>query len=88
MNPKTERYIILILFIILLFAGLNGCANKTAKVKTVDNEPSIGRMQSIADILGCMFAPQECQKIKEEEKQQDEITEEFDKLDKETKDEK
>ena len=88
MNPKTERYIILILFIILLFAGLNGCANKTAKVKTVDNEPSIGRMQSIADILGCMFAPQECQKIKEEEKQQEEITEEFDKLDKETKDEK
>ena len=88
MNPKTERYIILILFIILLFAGLNGCANKTAKVKTVDNEPSIGRMQSIADILGCMFAPQECQKIKEEEKQQEEITEEFDKLDKETKNEK
>ena len=88
MTPKTERYIILILFIILLFAGLNGCANKTAKVKTVDNEPSIGRMQSIADILGCMFAPQECQKIKEEEKQQEEITEEFDKLDKETKNEK
>ena len=45
-------------------------------------------MQSIADILGCMFAPQECQKIKEEEKQQEEITEEFDKLDKETKNEK
>ncbi len=88
MNPKTERYIILILFIILLFAGLNGCANKTAKIKTADNEPSISRMQSIADILGCMFAPQECQKIKEEEKQQEEITEEFDKLDKETKDEK
>ena len=88
MTPKTERYIILILFIILLFAGLNGCANKTAKVKTVDNEPSIGRMQSIADILGCMFAPHECQKIKEEEKQQEEITEEFDKLDKETKNEK
>ena len=88
MTPKTERYIILILFIILLFAGLNGCVNKTAKIKTADNEPSISRMQSIADILGCMFAPQECQKIKEEEKQQEEITEEFDKLDKETKDEK
>ena len=88
MTPKTERYIILILFIILLFAGLNGCANKTAKVKTADNEPSIGRMQSIADILGCMFAPHECKKIKEEEKQQEEITEEFDKLDKETKNEK
>ena len=88
MTPKTERYIILILFIILLFAGLNGCANKTAKIKTADNESSISRMQSIADILGCMFAPQECQKIKEEEKQQEEITEEFDKLDKETKDEK
>lgn len=88
MTPKTERYIILILFIILLFAGLNGCANKTAKIKTADNGPSISRMQSIADILGCMFAPQECQKIKEEEKQQEEITEEFDKLDKETKDEK
>ena len=88
MSPKTERYIILILFIILLFAGLNGCANKTAKVKTVDNEPSIGKMQSIADILGCMFAPHECQKIKEEEQQQEEITKGFEEVDKEKEDEK
>ena len=88
MTPKTERYIILILFIILLFAGLNGCANKTAKVETADNEPTIGKMQSIADILGCMFAPHECKKIKEEEQQQEEITKGFEEVDKEKEDEK
>ena len=88
MNPNTERYVILILFIILLFAGLNGCANKTNKIKTAGNEPSIGRMQSIADILGCMFAPHECERIKEEEKKKKEITEEFNEMDKETKNEK
>lgn len=88
MTPKTERYVILVLFIILLFAGLNGCANKTAKVKTADSESSISRMQSIADVLGCMFAPNECEKIKEEEQQQEEITEGFEEVDKEKENEK
>jgi hypothetical protein len=45
-------------------------------------------MQSIADILGCMFAPHECKKIKEEEQQQEEITKGFEEVDKEKEDEK
>ena len=80
MTPKTERYIILILFIILLFAGLNGCANKTAKIKTADNEPSIGRMQSIADILGCMFAPDTCPKKEKSEEIDEESDKEWDEV--------
>tara|TARA_B100000989_G_scaffold120888_1_gene89164 strand:- start:5044 stop:5310 length:267 start_codon:yes stop_codon:yes gene_type:complete len=88
MTPKTERYVILILFIILLFAGLNGCANKTSEIRTADSGSSISKMQSIADVLGCMFAPNECKKIKEEEQQQEEITEGFEEVDKEKENEK
>jgi hypothetical protein len=71
---------------ILLLLILASC---TAKQPTVQSAPPSASIfdGSISRVLGCMFAPQECEKIKEEEsiKQQKEITKELEKLDNETK---
>ena len=60
----------------------------TAKQPTAKTTPSISVFDgSISRVLGCMFAPQECEKVEEEEsiKQQKEITQELEQLDKEAK---
>ena len=71
---------------IIITLLLSGCT--TVKKTNIISEERKQELGAIGNMLGCMFAPHECQKIKEEEKQQEEITEEFDKLDKETKNEK
>ena len=86
--------------LILLLSGLTGCANKAVyntnptlpdtvedpKEKKETLTDTVGKKQVVADALGCIFAPSECQKFKKEEPQedlQDEITEEMMEMDSE-----
>ena len=74
---NSKKFIRLIVLILLL-AGLAGCAKK-AVYKTNPTEPdtiedpkekteiltdSVGKMEGIANALGCMFAPETCGKNK------------------------
>ena len=62
MIKEFERYLIVLLFIMLI--GLGACTKKTspntATEPTVTITDSVGKMKGIADALGCMFAPQTC----------------------------
>lgn len=82
MNKRLDTAIIVILLLILIGIGVSGCASPK---KTQDNsKPSIYD-GSIGVMLGCMFSPSDCQKYKkdtEQKQQQDEITKEFEEVDK------
>tara|TARA_B100001057_G_scaffold481223_1_gene554992 strand:+ start:2905 stop:3129 length:225 start_codon:yes stop_codon:yes gene_type:complete len=71
---------------ILLLLILASCAAKQPEVKTKPDAISIFD-GSMSRVLGCIFAPQECENIKQEERlqQQREITRELEELDKEEK---
>ena len=69
-NKKIETKVIWILFVLLIFIGLNGCA-KTKGLETSQPDPqvekkldvpTIMKMEGIANVLGCMFAPGSCEK--------------------------
>ena len=74
MNKELERYLIIILFLVLI--GLSGCVQKTISTTAPDTvvEPkeekpstiidSVSKMEGIANALGCMFAPQTCDENK------------------------
>ena len=69
----------------LVFLGLSGCmAKPKASTKTAE-PPNISVYNgTLSQMLGCIFAPSECQKFKKEEPQedlQDEITEEMMEMD-------
>ncbi len=74
MNKEFERYAVIILLLVLIFAGLSSCAktetnepgnrqaeDTTANPETTINENGPTDFQGIANVLGCMFAPQSCQ---------------------------
>ena len=66
--------------LILLLSGLTGCANKPVyntnptlpdtvedpKEKKHTLTDSVGKMQGVADALGCIFAPEICEATKQE----------------------
>ena len=63
MNYQTKlASVIWIIVMISALLFVTSCANKTPTIKTEDPTSSIGRMGSIAEVLGCMFAPQSCEK--------------------------
>ena len=68
MDKMTERRIIIALVLILFFIGISGCGVKTINT-TQDSKPtlidSVGKMESIGIVLGCMFAPHTCSEVKE-----------------------
>ncbi len=72
MNKELERWLILILLLILIGAGMSGCAkpqvahDQPKQSTTID---TIGRLDAIANVLGCMFDPTPCQKKSKEQKQ-------------------
>jgi len=71
---------------ILILLILASCVAKETKLEK--STPSISVFDgSISKVLGCIFAPQECERIDKEEslKQQEQITKELDELDKESK---
>ena len=75
MNKEFERYLIIILLLVLI--GLSGCVQKTISTTAPDTviEPkeetytitdSIGKMQGVANALVCIFSPDTCDTIKQE----------------------
>jgi len=67
MNTEFEKYTIVILLLVLVFAGCTkpNTAIKTKPVKSTVVTDSVGNMESIANALGCMFAPETCPKRKD-----------------------
>ena len=63
MDKKLERKIIWTLAILLILVGLTGCINKPLKIISGPVEDkvlftdTISNIPAIAEILGCMFAP-------------------------------
>ena len=85
MSKDMERKIILIMLLYLVFLGLSGCM-ATPKASTKNTEPANISVYNgtISKMLGCIFAPSECEKFKKQESQedlQDEITEEMMEMD-------
>ena len=74
---KIQKILILFLFAILL----TNCASKNKDVAS-NKEPNIYD-GSIGLVLGCMFNPAECNKFKQQV-EQDEITKDFEEVDKAT----
>ena len=65
-----ERKIIILLTLILIGIGASGCAKP--KVNTVPTEmDTIGKLDAISNVLGCMFDPTPCQNKKELGKTED-----------------
>ena len=59
-----ERKIIILLTLILIGIGATSCAKP--KVNTVPTEmDTIGKLDAISTVLGCMFAPSDCQDKKD-----------------------
>ena len=83
MNKKLEKWIIILLIILLI--GLAACAKPQEKKSGVFG-PVIENAEAFGKALGCMAAPSTCRKSKEQvEKEQEEITKDFNKIDKEIK---
>ncbi len=78
MNKETERWVIVVLLVVLLMAGMSGCASDTKKPKSIQPNVFDG---SLSRMIGCIFAPQSCEDMKQEEVSQEEMTKEFEKLD-------
>ena len=56
--------------VILIVGGLSGCAKKHVEMdhpKQPTTLETIGKLDAIAEVLGCMFDPTPCQKKSEEE---------------------
>jgi len=68
MSKEFERY--LIIFLLLILIGLSGCAKKHIAAdhpKQPTTLETIGKLDAIANVLGCMFDPAPCQKKSKEE---------------------
>ena len=68
MSKEFERY--LIVFLLLILIGLSGCAKKHIAAdhpKQPTTLETIGKLDAIANVLGCMFDPAPCQKKSKEE---------------------
>ena len=65
MSKDMERKIILIMVLYLVFLGLSGCANTTkANTKSTEQANISVYNGTISKMLGCIFAPSECEKFK------------------------
>ncbi len=68
MNKEFERY--LIIFLLLILIGLSGCAKKHIEAdhpKQPTTLDTIGKLDAIANVLGCMFDPAPCQNKSKQE---------------------
>ena len=85
MSKDMERKIILIMLLYLVFLGLSGCmTTPKASTKTAEQPNMSVNNGTLSKMLGCIFAPSECEKFKKQESQedlQDEITEEMMEMD-------
>ena len=74
MTKEFERYLIVILLLILI--GLSGCVSKQKSIDTKEPKApttidTIGKLDAISTVLGCLFDPTPCQKANK--KLQDEL---------------
>ena len=74
MTKEFERYLIVILLLILI--GLSGCVPKQKPIETKEPKApttidTIGKLNAIGNVLGCLFDPTPCQKANK--KLQDEL---------------
>ena len=83
MNKRLDTAIILILILILIGIGISSCAKPGVNTKAEPTNNILIYGGSIGKILGCMFAPGECDKLKKDNKELEssDMTEEFEKLD-------
>ena len=66
----NSKKFILLMVVILIVGGLSGCAKKHVEMdhpKQPTTLETIGKLDAIAEVLGCMFDPTPCQKKSEEE---------------------
>ena len=66
---NSKKFILLIV-VILIVGGLTGCAKKHVEMnhpKQPTTLETIGKLDAIANVLGCMFDPTPCQKKSGEE---------------------
>ena len=89
MNKRLDTAIILILILILIGIGISSCAKPSVNTKSEPTNNILLYGGSIGKILGCMFAPGECDKLKKENPEFDssDMTEEFEQLDKQIEEE-
>tara|TARA_B100000405_G_scaffold92813_1_gene64618 strand:- start:140 stop:361 length:222 start_codon:yes stop_codon:yes gene_type:complete len=71
MNEELEKWIIMCCVLILIMVGVVGCA----KPQVMHDQPkqpttleTIGKLDAIANVLGCMFDPTPCQEKSKEDK--------------------
>ena len=74
MTKEFERYLIVILLLLLI--GLSGCVSKQKPMETKEPKAqttidTIGKLNAIGNVLGCLFDPTPCQKANK--KLQDEL---------------
>ena len=70
MDFFNSKKFILLIVVILIVGGLTGCAKKHVEMdhpKQPTTLETIGKLDAIANVLGCMFDPTPCQKKSEEE---------------------
>jgi hypothetical protein len=70
-----------LVMVLIALIGLTSCA----KPKRVQGIDPIANAKELGVALGCVFAPHTCKSKAEIKKEQDEITKEFDKVDREMK---
>jgi len=72
MSKDMERKIIIIMLLYLVFLGISGCmAKPKASTKTAE-QPNINVYNgTLSNILGCLFAPDECKKLKNKQSQKE-----------------
>ena len=65
MNIHLERYLILLLILTLI--GLSGCVSQPKSIESKEQKvpttlETIGKLDAIGTVLGCLFDPRPCQK--------------------------
>ena len=93
MNRDIERWLIIGLCMILVLMSLQSCSTGKTEAKPTET-PNVNVYNgTLSEVLGCMFAPLECQKLKNKQSQkephkdqseyQDDITKEMMEMDEE-----
>lgn len=73
MNKRLDTAIIVLLLLILIGIGISGCAKPNQKPEpNPDQAPNVNVYNgTLSQVLGCLFAPNECQKIKNKQSQKE-----------------
>ena len=78
MDFFNSKQFIVILVIVLIGAGLSGCAKPKINTDVNKNRQpteleTIGKLEAIGTVLGCMFDPAPCEEKRKELEQKEEM---------------